>query len=430
MTSIGEPCDLTARAAATHLADGRLTAEALARSCLDRIAAREPDVQAWQALDPDRAIAQARAADAAGRPGPLRGLPIGVKDLMATTDLPTTCGSPIYDGAVMPYDAACVALARLAGGIVMGKTVTTEFATYQPGKTRNPRDPSRTPGGSSSGSAAAVAVGMVPLAFGTQTAGSVIRPAAFCGVVGYKPTYGLIETAGVKSLAPALDTVGVFARTVSDAAFLVEAVTGVALPVAAPTEAPTAPPTLKLCTSPAWSAAEPEMVRAWDALVEDLARWTQVEILTLPSLYGEAIAAQERIMAYQAFRALSHEWRAHRDALSPSLQALLADGRAMSRETYDADLAVMHRVRADFADVLPDGAVILTPSAPGAAPAWESGTGSPVFNRLWTLIGTPCVNVPGLSTVGGLPLGVQVIARPGHDRTALTAAAWLESRLR
>jgi Asp-tRNA(Asn)/Glu-tRNA(Gln) amidotransferase A subunit family amidase len=203
-------------------------------------------------------------------------------------------------------------------------------------------------------------------------------------------------------------------------------VADVALPLSTPTE----PPPFRLCPSPAWAAAEPEMVRAWEALSGDLARWTRVEPLALPDLYAEAIAAQERIMAYQAFRALSHEWRAHRDMLSPMLRDLLADGRAMSRQTHDADLAIMQRVRAGFADVLPEGAVLLTPSAPGAAPAWDSGTGSPVFNRLWTLIGAPCVTVPGVCTDAGLPLGVQVVARPGQDRAALEAAAWLEARLR
>jgi len=420
-----DPCDLTAREAASRLADGRLTAETLVRSCLDRIAAREPDVQAWQALDPDLALAQAQNMDARGRPGPLRGLPIGVKDLMATTDLPTTCGSQIYEGTMLPHDAACVALARMAGGIVMGKTVTTEFATYQPGKTRNPHDITRSPGGSSSGSAAAVACGMVPFAFGTQTAGSVIRPAAFCGVVGYKPTHGLIEIAGTKPLAPALDTVGVFARAVTDAALLVEAVTGTSLPDAAPDE----PPPIRLCPSPVWSAAEPETVRAWEGMVEVLERQTRLESLTLPAPYTDAIAAQERIMAYQAFRALSHEWRAHRDSLSPMLRNLLAEGQAMSRETHNADMALMRRLPADFADILAGGAVLLTPSAPGPAPRWESGTGSPVFNRLWTFLGAPCVTVPLPGSATDAPLGIQVVAAPHHDRAALAAAAWLEQRL-
>ncbi|KAA5605323.1 amidase [Roseospira marina] len=420
------PCDLTAREAAARLADGRLTAETLVRSCLDRIAAREPEVQAWQAMDPDRALAQAREMDARGRPGPLHGLPIGVKDLMATTDLPTTCGSPIYDGTVLPYDAACVALARMAGAVVMGKTVTTEFAAFHPGKTRNPRNPAHTPGGSSSGSAAAVAAGMVPLAFGTQTAGSVIRPAAFCGVVGYKPTFGTIETAGVKALAPALDTIGVFARTVCDAGFLVDAVTGTDRPVTVPDT----PPTVWLCPSPVWSAAEPDLIQAWDAVVEGLGRATRVETLTLPDAYAEAPAAQERIMAYQAFRALAHEWRAHRDQISPALRDLLEMGRTMRRESHEADMALLRRLRAGFADVLPEHAVLLTPSAPGPAPHRETGTGSPVFNRLWTLLGAPCVTVPLPGGVSDLPQGLQVVGAPHDDHAVLAAAAWLEQRFR
>lgn len=424
MTLIAEPCDLTAAEACAALSDGSLTAEALARSCLDRTAEREPAVQAWEALDPDLVVAEARAADAAGRPGPLHGLPIGVKDIIATASLPTACGSPIYAGTVLPFDAAVVALGRLAGGIVMGKTVTTEFATYHPGKTRNPHAADRTPGGSSSGSAAAVAAGMVPLALGTQTAGSIIRPAAFCGVVGYKPTWGTIEPAGVKTLARSLDTVGVFARTVEDAALYVQAVSG--LPLRAAATDRTAPPVIGLCRSPAWSLAEAEMQAAFEDLGARLGHLIRVRMVDLPPDYAEVAAAQERIMAREAYLALAHEGRCHRDQLSPRLLTLLDQGSAVSATTHTADLALLTRLRASFAETIADTPVLVTPSAPGVAPAAVNGTGDPAFNRLWTFLGAPCINVPGLTGASGLPLGVQVVAAPGADRRALSAAAWLE----
>lgn len=215
----------TALEAARRIADGSLTCEALARACLERIAEREPEVRAWQHLDPDAALEAARRLDRTGS-GPLKGLPVGVKDIIDTGDMPTGYGSALYEGFRPPRDAACVALARRAGALMLGKTVSTEFAYFQPGRTRNPQDPGRTPGGSSSGSAAAVADGMVPLAFGTQTAGSVIRPASYCGCVGYKPTFGLIDRTGVRPFADSLDTVGVFARTVEDAAFFAAVLSG------------------------------------------------------------------------------------------------------------------------------------------------------------------------------------------------------------
>lgn len=420
-----EPCDLTALAARRAIAAGQLNAEALARSCLERVEAREPEVQAWEALDAEALLAQARQCDSGGANGLLHGLPLGVKDIIATAGLPTGNGSPIYAGAMLPFDAAVVALTRLAGGVVMGKTVTTEFACYQPGKTRNPRNPAHTPGGSSSGSAAAVAAGMVPLALGTQTAGSVVRPAAFCGVVGYKPSYGLIEAAGVKTLARNLDTVGVFTRSVADAALYVEAVTGVPLLEAA--ERAQCPAVIGLCRSPAWPAASPAMQAAFEALPERLAPMgARVRDVELPAPFPDALAAQERIMAHEAFRALSHEWFAHREQLSRKLAAMLEQGREIPRATYEADLALRAACRAMIAGVFADVDVLLVPSAPGAAPRWEEGTGNPAFNRLWTLLGTPCVNVPGLRDEQGLPLGVQVVAAPGADARALAAAAWLE----
>ena len=250
--------ELSACEAATRLAARDITAEAMARACLARIEERESTVRAWIHLDPDAVLAQARALDAGPVRGPLHGLPLGVKDIIDTADMPTGCGSPIYAAHRPRADAACVALAREAGALVLGKTVTTEFAWFFPGKTANPRDPSRTPGGSSSGSAAAVADQMVPFAFGTQTAGSVIRPASYCGVVGYKPTHGTVSRSGIKTLSESLDTLGVLARSAADAALLIGALSGRALLPAPLSRAPK----IALCRTHEWPSAQPETVAA------------------------------------------------------------------------------------------------------------------------------------------------------------------------
>src|SRR5438067_9165655 len=270
-----DPQSLSARAAAQEIAAGRRPAAALAAACLDRIAAREPVVGAWHYLDPEAPLAAARQRDAEPPRGPLHGIPIAVKDLIDTFDMPTGYGSAIYEGHRPAADAACVALARGAGAVTLGKTVTTEFACFTAGKTANPKNPGHTPGGSSSGSAAAVADGMVPLGFGTQTAGSVIRPASFCGCIGYKPSFGLINRAGVKPLADSLDTVGVLARTVEDAAFFAGVLAG--RPARGDMEMPEAPPRIGIYRTPVWSEAEPSTIAAMDrarAALERAGAWT------------------------------------------------------------------------------------------------------------------------------------------------------------
>lgn len=417
------PCDLSATAARAAIAAGQLSAADLARACLERIADREPEVKAWAALDPDAWIAAAEASDAAGNPGPLGGLPLGVKDLAATRDWPTTCGSPIYEGVRAPYDAAVVALTRIAGGVIAGKTVTTEFAAFHAGPTRNPRDPGRTPGGSSSGSAAAVAAGMVPFALGTQTAGSVVRPASYCGVVGYKPSFGLIDATGVKPFAPSLDTVGVLARTVADCRLFATAVSGADLDP--PQKA--RPTRIGWCRSPAWSAASPAMRRAFES---DLPQWmrdarfTPVEV-DLPPLFAEAMEAQKAIMSWEAARALAFERETHADLLSPGLRERLEAGAAMDYATVREAYRLRDAAIAAFPMALEghDVAALVTPSAPGIAPLFADGTGSPDFNRLWTLLRGPCVQVPGLSCPDtGLPLGMQVVAPMGTDALLLAIA--------
>ena len=408
-----------------RIASGHATAETVVREAFERIDAREPTLQAWVALGRDQALAAAEALDRGPERGLLHGVPFGVKDIMATHDLPTRCGSPIYRDWQPPFDAAVVALARRAGAVLVGKTVTTEFAHFNPGPTVNPHDPARTPGGSSSGSAAAVGAGMVPLATGTQTAGSIVRPAAFCGVVGYKPSFGLVDPAGVKPLAVTLDTIGVLGVTVADAALFVEAVSGLGLVAAA--ERAGRPRRIGLCRSPAWDQASPDMTAAFLGLPARLeAAGAAVVDCALPPIAAEALATQMRIMAFEAARALAFEAEAHWTSLSPRLQSLLTEGRALSRETYARDRALVPRLRAALDEVFASVDVLISPSAAGVAPPREGGTGDPQFNRLWTLAGTPAINVPGLKDPAGLPLGVQVLAPVGYDAAAIEAAAWLE----
>ena len=408
-----------------RIAVGQSTAEAERRAAFERIEAREGELQAWVVLGRDQALAAARALDRGPADGLLHGVPIGIKDIMATHDLPTGCGSPIYRGWQPPFDAAVVALARRAGAIVVGKTVTTEFAHFNPGPTVNPHDASRTPGGSSSGSAAAVGAGLVPLATGTQTAGSIVRPAAFCGVAGYKPSFGLIDTAGVKPLGVTLDTIGVLGATVADTALFVEAVSGLDLVAAA--ERAAAPRRIGLCRSPAWSQVSPEMAAAFLSLPARLeAAGAQVVECELPPIAADALAAHIRIMSFEAARALAYETDAHWASLSPKLQGLMMDGRAISRDAYRRDRALVALLGAALDQVFAEFDVLLSPSAAGVAPLKSQGTGDPQFNRLWTLAGTPAINVPGLQDPAGLPLGVQILAAVGQDAAAVEAASWLE----
>ena len=426
----GDPCDLTATAARAAIAAGTLSATDLARSCLDRIKAREPEIHAWAALDPDLWLAAAEASDAAGNPGRLGGLPLGVKDLAATRAWPTSCGSPIYDGVHAPFDAAVVALTRIAGGVIAGKTVTTEFAAFHAGPTRNPHNPDHTPGGSSSGSAAAVAAGMVPFAVGTQTAGSVVRPAAYCGVFGYKPSFGVIDATGIKPFAPSLDTVGVLARGVADCRLFAEAVSGADL--TSPEKR--RPTRIGWCRSPAWSGVSEAMRHAFETDLPQRmreARFTPVEV-DLPPVFDEAMEAQKAIMTWEAARALSFELETHADLLSPGLRARLEAGAAMDYAAVSEAYGVRDAAIASFPMVLEgyDVAALITPSAPGIAPRFADGTGSPDFNRLWTLLRGPCVQIPGLSCAEtGLPLGVQVVAPLGHDARLLAIAERLAEAL-
>ncbi len=403
---------------------GELKPRDLVELCAEAIAAREKDVGAFVALDLDAAR---RAAEAPGLASlPLSGLPVAFKDIYDTAALPTQYGSPIYSGFRPRADATAVVLARQAGGVMLGKTVTTEFASLVPSPTCNPHNLSHTPGGSSAGSAAAVAAGMVPLAFGSQTAGSVIRPAAFCGVAGFKPSYRLIPLVGVKAVSWHLDTGGLFGSGVADVAFAAAAVLGRDLRVdrAAP-----AGPRIALARTHLW----PQASRAMQNAVETAARiaaasGAHVTELALPPIMEQAFAAQHVIQDYETLRSLAFEYDRHRDMIDPLLRDQLDAAERISADDYDAARRTASRARQKLADAMADHDVILTPSAPGAAPHGFSATGNPMFNRLWTLMGAPCVNVPGLSE-GGLPLGVQIVGRFGRDKAALEAALFLEQAI-
>jgi Asp-tRNA(Asn)/Glu-tRNA(Gln) amidotransferase A subunit family amidase len=418
---------LEAWQAAALLARRELTALDLTQACLNRIAQREPQVQAFAHLGADAALAQARALDAGPLRGPLHGLPLGVKDLFDTADMPTAYGSPIYAQHQPPADAAAVALCRAAGAVLLGKTVTTELANMFPSVTRNPHNLAHTPGGSSSGSAAAVADGMLALALGTQTAGSLIRPAAFCGVVGYKPSHNRVPRAGVKSLSETLDTVGGFARSVRDVALLGAVLTGDARLASPDNFAQTSAPRIGLCQTPEWAQADADTQQAWALAEKALA--SHAAVLELPPALQGLVAVQKTVQAYETARSLSHERLHHSARLSAPLQALITEGLTISGEAHAQALQATQRARQHAAALFESCDVLLAPSSPGEAPAGLAGTGDPVFCRSWTLLGLPCVHLPFARGRNGLPVGLQLVGAHGEDHRLLAAAHWVHERL-
>ena len=417
---------LSAREAARRIAAGSLSAQALTRSCLERIAEREGEVGAWAYIDPDQALAEARARDQSPPLGPLHGIPVGVKDIMDTADMPTAYGSRAYRGFRPGADAACVALARAAGAVILGKTVTTEFAALSPGKTRNPHNSAHTPGGSSSGSAAGVADLMMPLAFGTQTAGSVLRPASFCGVVGLKPSFGLIATAGTKALSPSLDTIGGFARDVADIAFFIAAIAG--RPELLP-EAQAARPRIGVYRPAPWEAAQPASLAALEAARDQLARaGASIVDRGAFAAFDGLGAAQSAIMSYEMARNLAWERINRGSELMPRTAAMLAEGLAVTPAAYDAARRTAAAARAGLGEFFGNLDAVLVPAAPGEAPTIDT-TGDPVFNRPWTLLHVPAIALPGRRGPGGLPVGVQFVGRPGEDTRLLAVALFAEAAL-
>ena len=431
---------LSASDAARLIREGVISAEQLVEACLARVRETDTQVQAWAFLDPDHALAQARAADDLKRQGlpigPLHGVPVGVKDIIDTADMPTEYGSVLYAGRTPSRDAAVVAMLRAAGAVIMGKTVTTEFATYAPGKTRNPHDPDHTPGGSSSGSAAAVAAGMVPLAIGSQTNGSVIRPAAFCGVLGFKPTHGLIPRHGMLTLSRTLDHVGLFARTVGDLALLAGQLVGyderdpdtrprARIPfIEVAAEEPPLPPMFAFVKTPHWERADGETKEAFGELIEHLG--DRVEEVELFPSAAEVWQWHQTIMEAEMAANLEREWDKGRDRLSESLRAQLERGREVRALDYQRAVARIRPIHESFVELFEQRYdAILTPAAPGTAPKDLTSTGDPSFCTLWTLCGMPAVSLPLLQGANGLPLGVQLVGPRDGDARLLRTARWL-----
>ncbi len=423
---IPAPERLTLTEAAAAIAQGRLSAERLTAACLDRIGARDSAIRAWTVVDAERALAVARIADrlpVAAR-GPLHGLPIGIKDLIDTADLPTAYGSAAFEGHRPAADAGVVAALRRAGAILPGKTVTTEFAYRHPGPTANPRDPARTPGGSSSGSAAAVADGHVPAALGTQTCGSVIRPAAFCGIYGFKPTIGRTDLRGVHELAASFDTVGWMARTADDLMLLAAVLlAGFSAP------RPVDRPRLALCLTPYAGAAQPESLEAVRAVARRLAPHAAVAEATLPPIFQPLHDVHHLILTAEASLAFQPVVEQHPDRVSPALAAMVATAARIPARDYIAAQRMAAAGRASYDALMRGLDALIVPAAPGEAPLGLGDTGNAVFNGFWSLIGCPAVTLPAVSGPAGLPIGVQLVGRRGGDETLLALAAWAAARL-
>jgi Asp-tRNA(Asn)/Glu-tRNA(Gln) amidotransferase A subunit family amidase len=429
---------LSATEAAQAIHAGSISSVQLVEACLARIRDVEPQVQAWQFLDEAHALAQARARDAehsAGlASGALHGVPVGIKDIIDTADMPTEDGTLLHAGRTPERDATVVAMLRAAGAVILGKTVTTECATYTPGKTRNPHSAERTPGGSSSGSAAAVAANMVPLAIGTQTNGSVIRPASFCGVYGFKPTFGMVPRHGVLKLSRTLDTVGFFGRTLEDIALIAEQCFGhderdpdTRPRARAPlqrtlAEEPPLAPRFAFVKTPLWERADASTMEAFAELTETLG--VHCQSYELPPSTHDAVDWLRTIMESEMAANLDLEWEQGRESLSAALREQLTRGREVRALEYQKCLARGVRLNQGFDELFDNFDAIITPSAPGVAPP-AATTGDPAFCSLWSLCGMPALNLPLMSGPHGLPLGVQVVGKRGSDARLLRSARWL-----
>ena len=415
------------------LRSGTITSETLTRALLERIAATDANVQAWAYLDADAALAAARRSDvereAGAATGALAGVAIGVKDIVATVDQPTQLGSPIYAGAQPMYEAECVRRLHRAGGFVLGKTVTTEFAFTHPGKTRNPWSAAHTPGGSSSGSAAAVALGQVAAAIGTQTNGSVIRPAAYCGVVGFKPTIGALPFEGVNLFSPTFDTLGVFARNVADCALLASCLADPGR-IQSEAAAKAHPPRLALLPGFPWVGTGAEQERTMLAAMASLRdSGAMVTTVALPEAWSDAQRVHRTIMLYEAVQQMGELQVRDRGRLSVKLNAALDEGREIDASAYTASLARRDVLIAAATEWLAPFDAVACPPAPSVAPADLTQTGDPACCTLWSLLGFPAVCLPIAAAANGLPLGLQLAAIAGGDERLLAVARWCEARL-
>lgn len=399
---------------------GQCSAVEVAEACLLRINERESEVKAWAYIDPEMVLAQAQAKDNEPRRGPLHGIPVGIKDIMHTSDMPTQFGSPIYSGHQSVDDASCVALLRDAGCVIMGKTETMEFAVCHPARTHNPKNLGHTPGGSSSGSAAAVADFMCPLGLGTQTGASIIRPASYCGVVGFKASYGLINRAGIKSSSDSLDTAGFLTRTVGDAMLLASVLIGwdhidifkefknIRIGI---------------CRSSAWASAETSTIPMTLTAAEFLAKsGCDVREISSPKPLDRAAEAQATINLYESFRSYSYEWNNFPELISDSLSARFVKGKKISLETYLSAQQVLSECRQIMPSLFEDFDVLIEPSAPGEAPSGIKNSGDAVFSRAWTALHLPCVSIPVLTGPSGMPLGLQIVGPMHADKRTLNIA--------
>jgi Asp-tRNA(Asn)/Glu-tRNA(Gln) amidotransferase A subunit family amidase len=423
------PCGLallTAAQAAAKLEAGEITAEALVRDCLARIAAREPDVGAWAFLDPDYALEQARACDASPRRSALHGVPVGIKDIIDTRDMPTGHGSPIYAGDRTGKDSACVAAMRTAGMVILGKTVTTEFACPQALATRNPHDPARTPGVSSSGSGAAVADFHVPLANGTQTGGSVIGPAASCGAYGYKASLTGLDRTGIRHCKPSIDTLGLFARSVADIALLRAVHVG-----GLPATTAEAAPRIGLCRTHNWDQAEPCMRTAVEAAAKLLsAAGAEITEIDLPAAVIEVEPEFGVLNSWEGAIALAAEARDHLEQFNDWNRERVEFARTLTEDDYRRAKDRLAAARAALEPVFDDCDVLLTPSLSGEAPVGIEGVRSSVFNRTWTQMYTPCMTLPLFQGPHAMPVGIQIVGREGADDALLAHAGWIDGALR
>ncbi len=427
--------------------EGLLTSQELVEACLARIEALEGEIGAWTHLDRERALAQARAADAfrrsGRRVGALHGIPVGIKDIIDTQDYPTERGTPLHAGRQPAQDATLVSLLREAGAIIMGKTVTTELAVLSPGKTRNPHNPAHTPGGSSSGSAAAVSCAMVPLAVGTQTNGSVVRPASYCGVYGFKPSYGRISRHGVLRQSPPLDQVGVFARSLEDTALIAdvlmrfdaqdEAMAPIAPPCIAEVmaEAVPADPHIAFVRTPCWDQVEQIGKDAFRELIDSANQRGEgvVDIFDLPPLFAELHQDHQTIMEADLAKHFDAEYRAGKDQLSDVLRDMIERGQRVAGKDYAAALGRIGEYRDQLDEIFDAYDAIMTPATTGPAPAGLEATGSPMMCTIWTLCGVPALNVPLLQAPDGLPIGVQLVGAKDDDARLFRTCRWLLDHL-
>jgi amidase len=420
--------ELSACEIAVRVAARAISAEEVVHDCILRIRAREPQIHAFAHVDSELALQQARELDRGPVCGALHGVPIGIKDVIDTADQPTQMGSPIYAGHRPACDAACVALLRAAGAVILGKTVTTEFAGMTAGATVNPHNPAHTPGGSSSGSAAAVADLMLPAALGTQTGGSVLRPAAYCGVIGYKPTFGAFNRAGLKFAAESLDTIGLMARSLYDIALITSVLLGGRPDAPVPLDAA---PRIGLCRTPLWDTAQPETKHAVEDAAARLARaGAQLREVILPADFtGLKAAARETINNYERSKSMAAEWASHRDMISEKLKRCIALGMDMPHRDYLCALALGESCRARLSAVFEGFDILLAPCVQGEAPVGLDSTGDPGFQAIWTILHVPTLSLPTHRGPSGLPIGIQLIARRYDDQRLFACARWVWERL-